>query len=171
MSTKVRVVADEFGNVVNISPNNPEYGYVRLEQEVHQISESGWLRVVRRSTLLKGLVTDLVNAKFTQGMPLPGKIIVKESLEPFNSENPEKHLKVAGDTGIVCNIGGEPIYRDTFYTRNESAEDILIMHDEDCADEIRTVKKAEVTARKMLLRKHRESNEQAVDNFEKQAVL
>jgi hypothetical protein len=173
MSTNVRVVADEFGNVVNISANNPEYGYVRLEQEVHQISETGWLRATRRSALLKGTVTDLVNAKFVADMELPGKIIVKESLEPFNSENPEKHIKIAGDTGVICNIGGQPIYRDSFYTRNESAEDILIMHDEDCSEAIRNVKQAEVTARKVLLKKYRETREQSqvVDEFEKEAVL
>ena len=171
MSKQVRVVADEFGNVVNISPNNPEYGYVRLEQEVHQISENGWLKVSRRSTLLKGTVTDLVNAKFTPDMVIPGKIIVKESLEPFNQENPEKHLKIAGDSGIVCNIGGQPIYRDTFYTRNEAADDILIMHDEECADAIREVKQSELTARRMLLRKRRENNGTEVENFEKEVVL
>jgi hypothetical protein len=97
-------------------------------------------------------------------MQLPGKIIVKESLEPFNPENPDKNLKIAGDTGIICNIGGQPIYRDTFYSPSETAEDILIMHDETCAEEIKNVKRAETTVKKMTLRNLKQ--EESVAAFE-----
>jgi hypothetical protein len=30
--SKVKVVADEFGNVVRVSTNNPEYASIRVEQ-------------------------------------------------------------------------------------------------------------------------------------------
>ena len=32
MNSKVKVTADELGNVVVISKNNPEWGHIRLEQ-------------------------------------------------------------------------------------------------------------------------------------------
>lgn len=168
-TTKVTVSSDEFGNVINISPNNPEYGYVRIEQTVSQINDGGWLRLSKRSALIKGLVNDLVSAKFSAGMQLPGKIIVKESLEPFNPENPDKNLKIAGDTGIICNIGGQPIYRDTFYSPSETAEDILIMHDDSCAEEIKNIKRAENTVKKMSLRNLKQ--EESVAAFEEGANL
>lgn len=139
MSTKVKVAGDEFGNVINVSENNPEYGYVRIEQQVNVITEDGWFRPTRRSALLKGKIADLQAGNFHMHQELPGKIIVKESLTPFNQINPDQHLKIAGDTGIICRIDDQPIYRDTFYTMNPEAQDILIMHDESCREEIRQV--------------------------------
>lgn len=150
MSNKVKVTGDEFGNVINLSENNPEYGYVRIEQQVNIVTEDGWFRPTKRSALLKGKVEDLKAGQFHIGMELPGKIIVKESLTPFNPVNPDQHLKIAGDTGIICRIDDQPIYRDTFYTMNPEAQDILIMHDEDCREEIRQVGAATRALRKNI---------------------
>jgi hypothetical protein len=127
--SKVRVTADINGNVIGVSQNNPEYGYVRVEQSVTQINEAGWLKPVKRSALIKGKVEDLAQSGFVEGHELSGKIIVKESLTPFNVENPDRDLKIAGSTGVVCRIDDQPIYRQTFYTSNQEAYDDLIMHD------------------------------------------
>jgi len=94
--SKVRVAADINGNVIGVSQNNPEYGYVRVEQSVTQISEAGWLKPVKRSALIKGKVEDLAEAGFVEGHELSGKIIVRESLTAFNPENPDRDLKIAG---------------------------------------------------------------------------
>lgn len=139
--SKVRVTADINGNVIGVSQNNPEYGYVRVEQSVTQISEAGWLKPVKRSALIKGKVEDLAQAGFIDGFELSGKIIVKESLTPFNPENPDKDLKIAGQTGVVCRIDDQPIYRQTFYTSNQDAYDELITHDN--TTEIREVQVAQ----------------------------
>lgn len=139
--SKVRVTADINGNVIGVSQNNPEYGYVRVEQSVTQISEAGWLKPVKRSALIKGKVEDLAQAGFVEGHELSGKIIVKESLTPFNPENPDKDLKIAGQTGVVCRIDDQPIYRQTFYTSNQDAYDELITHDN--TSEIRDVQIAQ----------------------------
>jgi hypothetical protein len=135
--SKVVVAADANGNVIGVSKNNPEYGYVRIEQTVNQINDRGWLRIVKRSALVKGLVKDLIEAGFTAGKELPGKIVVVESFQPFNTENPDRDLKIAGDTGIICRVDDEPIYRQTFYTSNPEAVDVLIMHTN--TEEIREV--------------------------------
>jgi hypothetical protein len=127
--SKVRVAADINGNVIGVSQNNPEYGYVRVEQSVTQISEAGWLKPVKRSALIKGKVEDLAEAGFVEGHELSGKIIVRESLTAFNPENPDRDLKIAGATGVVCTIDDQPIYRQTFYTSNQEAYDDLITHD------------------------------------------
>ena len=139
--SKVRVTADINGNVIGVSQNNPEYGYVRVEQSVTQISEAGWLKPVKRSALIKGKVEDLAQAGFIDGFELSGKIIVKESLTPFNPENPDKDLKIAGQTGVVCRIDDQPIYRQTFFTSNQEAYDELITHDN--TTEIREVQLAQ----------------------------
>lgn len=135
--SKVVVTADANGNVIGVSKNNPEYGYIRVEQTVNQINDRGWLRVVKRSALIKGHVKDLVESGFTAGKELPGKIVVVESFQPFNTDNPDRDLKIAGVTGIICRVDDEPIYRQTFYTTNPEAIDVLIMHTN--TDEIREV--------------------------------
>lgn len=155
MTNKVRVTADQNGNIIGVSQNNPEYGYIRVEQDANQINPNGWLRITRRSALIKGTVRDLLAAGFTKDTVLPGKIVVKESFFPFNLENPDKNLKLAGDTGVICRVGDQPIYRDTFYTADETAQDELIMHTN--TDEIREVQ----AAHKSLLSLQRQENGQA----------
>jgi hypothetical protein len=137
---KVLVTADKNGNVIGVSENNPDYGYVRVEQAGTFINDQGWLRSTRRSTLIKGLLKDLTEAGFYAGQELAGKIVVMEALSPFNPENPDRDLKVAGETGVVCRIDDQPIYRQTFYTTNENLQDQLIMHTN--AEEIREVQAA-----------------------------
>jgi hypothetical protein len=139
--SKVVVTADKTGNIIGVSENNPEYGYVRVEQSGSFINDQGWLRVSRRSALIKGLVKDLVETGFTEGQELNGKIVVVESLTPFNPENPDRDLKIAGETGVVCRIDDQPIYRQTFYTTNVNNEDQLIMHNN--GEEIREVQAAQ----------------------------
>lgn len=128
METPVKITATKDGSIVGVSVNNPEYGYVRVEQTVREINASGWLSFVKRSALLKGKVDDLVKANFQEGEVLPGKIIIKESLVPFDPTNPDKNLKIAGETGVICRVDDQPIYRQTFYTTNLDATDELISH-------------------------------------------
>ena len=78
---------------------------------------------------------DLQQLAFTADQELDGKIVTKEQLTPFNESDPDRDLKMAGDTGIVCSKGGEPIYRRTNYTPDTTAQDVLIAHDN--SDEIR----------------------------------
>ena len=140
MNSKVKVVANATtGAVVNLSANNPEYGYIRLEQTKAIIDDNGFLKNKTISTLLQGEATDLQTLGFFAGQELAGKICIQESLEAFNSKNPERDLKVAGQTGIVCTKGGSPIYRKTVYdptsTKSEaydmtgSKTDELVQHD------------------------------------------
>ena len=125
---KVKVIGDLNGNVIKQSENNPEYGFIRLEQDTIQIDQNGWLKSVTRSTLLKGKMEDLLIADYSINTQLPGKIIIKESFLPFNVENPDRDLKIAGKTGVICRVDDQPIYRQSFYTTDMTAFDILIPH-------------------------------------------
>jgi hypothetical protein len=141
MNTKVTVTADENGNVIGVSKNNPEYGYVRVEQTSPMVTDRGWLKISKRSSLIKGKVEDLKSLNYTAGQQLPGTIVIKESLTPFNTDNPDRDLKIAGETGVVCRIDDQPIYRQTFYTTNPNSYDELITHTN--TDEIREVQAAQ----------------------------
>ena len=138
---KVKVVADKNGNIVSISPNNTEYGYIRVEQQGVQINDQGWLRNTTRYALIKGKVEDLLSCNYQEGTEISGKIVVRESLTPFNPENAARDLKVAGNTGVVCRVDDQPIYRQTFFTTNLKASDELITHTN--TDEIKDVQAAQ----------------------------
>jgi hypothetical protein len=62
-------------------------------------------------------------------LKIVGKIVVEESLTPWNKNNPERDLKVAGATGIICRVEGAPIYRRTRFSFNAKSVDTYIQHD------------------------------------------
>lgn len=154
------VSADEAGNVIGVSNNNPEYGYIRIEHVSHQINNEGWFKLSKRSALIKGKVDELKQANYKAGDIILGKIIVKESLEPFNSVNPEKDLKMAGANGIVCKVGEQPIYRNTFYTPDVYTEDEFISHDN--TEEIKNANVANKELAGVLLSKLSEKKDSTV---------
>lgn len=130
MKTKVKVTADEAGNVIIKSSNNPEYGHIRVEQTRISIDDSGFARKRKLSALIPGTVEDLKVFGWSAEEEVLGAIIVKESQTPFNAKFPENDLKIAGKSGIICGKGGSPIYRKSFYTMNENAVDSeTIPHD------------------------------------------
>ena len=130
MNSKVIVLSDETTNaVVNVSKNNPEYGYIRVQQVRTMIDDNGFLRRKPVSALIPGTLDELTQSGFFAGQQLDGKIVVEESLAPFNEKAPERELKIAGETGIVCTLEGEPIYRRTKFSFDTSSNDILIKHD------------------------------------------
>lgn len=129
MSSKAIIVADATtGSVINMS-SNPDFGYVRVEQAVNQYDDNGFLRRKKLSAIISAPIGDLQEAGYYAGQLLDGRIIIQESTSPWNEKNPERDLKVAGSTGIVCRLDGAPIYRRTLYTEKENVKDTLIAHD------------------------------------------
>lgn len=127
MNSKVTVLGDSVtGSVVNQS-SNPSYGYITLSQNRNLINANGFLERRRVTFLLKGEIEQLQELNYSVGQELPGTIWVEESTTPFRK--PELDLKVAGDTGIVCTLDGNPIYRRTRYSMNPETADITIQHD------------------------------------------
>ena len=123
MKNSVKVTADEAGNVIVKSKSNPEYGHIRVEQTRMIIDNSGFARRMKLSSLIPGTVEDLAGFDWEAGEKVEGKIIVRQSLAPFNKKDPERDYKVAGETGIVCCVDGEPIYRKHFYTSDATSVD------------------------------------------------
>ena len=132
---KVTIVPDEHGSVIIVSKNNPEFGHVRLTQEKVAFGAQGWVNKKTRSTLIHGTVEDLQSIGIADKTELPGHIVIREQFEAFSTDNPDRDLKIAGETGVVC-VGtntetGEmdaPIYRKTFYSMDLNEQDTLIAH-------------------------------------------
>ena len=126
MQNKVQIIPDEMGNVIRVS-NNDEYGYVRLAQNTFHIN-NGFAQKKEVTTLLHGKLEDLREMGIQNKTELTGKIVVKEQLTPFSENNSDRDLKIAGSTGIICCVHGEPIYRKTMFTSDVTAEDVLLDH-------------------------------------------
>lgn len=153
MNSKVTVLADEeTGTVINISQNNPEYGYIRVQQIRTMIDDNGFLRRKPVSALIPATVEELQATGFFAGQQLDGKIVVEESMEPFNEKDPTRDLKVAGETGIVCTLGGLPIYRRTKMSFDNTSADTLIKHDN--IDELRQAYEKAAKASSEVLEKN-----------------
>jgi hypothetical protein len=125
---KVKVTADEAGRVIIVSTNNPDWAYIRLEQHRFLINDRNFVTKRPLSTLLHGSVDDLKSFNWLPNQEISGKIIIIEQLTPFDKKNPERDYKKAGDTGIICRVGEDPIYRKTLYKLNTKTDDTLLMH-------------------------------------------
>ena len=128
MDSKVKVVADATTELVINQSTNLEFGYVRVIQNRIVIDDNGFMKRKEYSALIHGLIEDLQSVGYYDGQELNGKIIAEESLEPFSKKGPNKP-KTAGDTNVVCTLGGFPIYRRTKFSDKMNSEDILIAHD------------------------------------------
>lgn len=128
MQSKVIVSADANGNVITQSSGNPEYGFIRLQQQRVTFTDTGWVQAKNYSTLLHGRMEELESLGMEANQELPGKILVKEQTEPFNQNDPDRDLKYAGNTGIICCVDGEPIYRKTFYVASGQGQDVFVAH-------------------------------------------
>lgn len=126
MTTKVKVQADELGNVITPTAN-PEIGYIRLEQKCNIIN-GNWVKNQKKTCLIFGKFDELKEFNFKKDQELDGQIIIEESFIPFNEKNAEREMKMAGNTGVPCLLDGQPIYRRQRYTTNMNEQDILIQH-------------------------------------------
>lgn len=124
MTNQVQITKHpETGEVVVPSQNNPEYGTIRVEAQATTFVD-GFIRINKRSALIRGKVEELqaiANLKV-----LPGKIVVLESTEPFWAG---QEPKVNPQTGEVCTIQGQNIYRQTEFTQDLTRQDVLVQHD------------------------------------------
>lgn len=138
---QVEIVPNEHGAKIRVSANNPEYAHVLLVQNKTWIAPSGWVRQRRMSTLLNGKVELIKELGLSRMKYLPGQIVIKEQLEPFaDSNDPDRDIKYAGNTGVICCKEGEIIYRKTYYDATGLDTDVLVQHTN--SDAIRTANKA-----------------------------
>jgi len=126
--SKVKVTADAAGNAIIVSKKNSEYGYIRVVQDRFLHDERGFVRNKPISALVVGLITVLRAMGWKAEQLIEGKVIFKESLIPFNEKEPERDYKIAGKTGIICVVDGQPIYRKTFYTTDPEVKDEKVEH-------------------------------------------
>jgi hypothetical protein len=130
MESKVYVVGDPTTKAVIVqSKTNPDYGYVKVVQTKQLVDVNGFLRRIQVPALIHGYIGELKLGGYYANQELNGRVVIRESLTPFNTKNPEGDLKIAGSTGVVCKVNNQPIYRKTVYTDMSTLQEELIQHD------------------------------------------
>lgn len=129
MNSKVKVCCNDNKEVIIISKKNPEWGHIKVEQHVTEVDENGFGKARKRTALIPGKIDDLKLFGWKANQEVDGKIIIKESIIPFNPKNPDYDIKIAGASGIVCTVNGQTIYRKSFFSQHPNAYDILVRHD------------------------------------------
>lgn len=131
MKNSVKVTANPANGQVFTSTgvsekDGKEYGYIRLESK--QLDMSGTVATVRTQSALKTISKEAFDAsELVAGSEIPGKILIKESTtkNPFRAN---QEAKRQGKDGGVLLFNGLPIYRETEFTSDMSAENVLIAH-------------------------------------------
>tara|TARA_B100001741_G_scaffold112190_1_gene92173 strand:+ start:186 stop:1220 length:1035 start_codon:yes stop_codon:yes gene_type:complete len=128
--SKVQVVVDASGNTIRQLPkDNPDYGFIKLEQSRIMIDTNNFVNIKRFSTLIRGKIKELEQTGLQHVREIDGKIYVIEQVTPFNVENPDYDLKYDSITNNVCvTPEGGPIYSKTFYSHDENVSDTLVPH-------------------------------------------
>ncbi len=169
LNQEVSIVADDMGNVIRQSQNNPEYGHIRLVQDRITIN-NGFVNKKPVSTLLQGQMEVLQSLGWDADTKPGGRIVV---LESFTGD--ERNLKMAGDTGVICKsvdreTGEERnIYRTTKFKSDPNAQDTFIDHTN--ADEIRTANGVTVTNETMTQTPDQAFEESVEDGGEEVEVV
>lgn len=143
MPKTVKVVASKEGVVVEQTAKGDHVWFRVTSDEV--VSSGKFVNIKERRAIVI-MKNDVFDRLYPSGdLPaestLEGRIVVRETLTQLDKNDANRGLKVAGDTGIVCkDASGAPIYRDSYFTFDAAAQDILIPHAN--TDEIRAAQAA-----------------------------
>jgi hypothetical protein len=123
---KVKVRADENGNVIQQNPNKPEYGSIGFEQCL-ATNRNNFLNFTTKVSFISGTMADLekfaIGYQLKAGMEIPGCLFTEESYRPFwEGQEP----KINPSTGHVVLVDGAPVYQKTFYDPTGSKPDVYI---------------------------------------------
>lgn len=128
ISSKVKIVLTSDDQIVTPSLNNPEYGYIQVEQSLFDFNPQGFVVPRRRVAMIIGKLIHLDLLRLTPDYEFSGKIVVEETLTPSDPNDSMKNIKRAFAMGPICRVDDSPIYRRSYYTEDIYKEDILIPH-------------------------------------------
>lgn len=119
----------ETGEVVVASGGEKGWGYLRVESETHEFSESGIVNMRKRSCLIKGPLEVLNSLKYTAEQQLSGKIVYVDSLQPTNPMNLDQDKLINPKTQQGITSGGKQVYRTAFYDASGTKADVKLEYD------------------------------------------
>lgn len=137
MANSVKVITknNQSTEILGISNNNADYGYIRVESnEGLSFGNGGWLNSNTRTALIKGRTSDLQTFlkknNVAVGYELPGQIVIVESTTPFyEGQQPKINPSTSEVLYVTVNGVKTPIYRQTEFTQDATREDVMIQHE------------------------------------------
>lgn len=137
MSTvKVSTASNSSTEIIGVSNNNPDFGYIRVEENGGlSFGNGGWLNAKTKSALIKGKVADLQTFvrknNVTVGYEIPGQIVIMEQAgTPFYEGQAPKRAGQDGEILYITRDGQKlPIYRQTEFTMDMTRVDQLVQHE------------------------------------------
>lgn len=138
MTTTVKVTTckNDSTSIIGLSSNNPDYGYIRVEENGGlSFGNGGWLNGNTKTALIKGKVKDLetfvTKNNVKVGYEIPGKIVIMEQTTPFYEGQQPKRAGADGEVLYSTDNQGvrHAIYRQTEFTMDQTRQDVLVKHD------------------------------------------
>lgn len=134
-TVKVTTSKKDSTEILGISTNNPDYGYIRVEENSGlTFGNGGWLNSSSKTALIKGKTADLKlfiqknNVKV--GFEVPGQIVIIEQTTPFYAGQQPKVNPSTGEVLYVTVNGVKtPIYRQTEFTQDMTRQDFMLQHE------------------------------------------
>lgn len=135
-SVKVTTCKNDSTAIIGISSNNPDFGYIRVEENGGlSFGNGGWLNSNTKTALIKGKVKDLetfvTKNNVSVGYEIPGKIVIMEQTTPFYEGQQPKRAGANGEVLYSTDNQGvrHAIYRQTEFTMDSNRQDVLVKHD------------------------------------------
>lgn len=135
-TVKVTTKSNDSTEIIGISSNNTDFGYIRVEENGGlSFGTGGWLNSNTKTALIKGKVVDLQkfvkSNNVTVGYEIPGKIVIMEQTTPFYEGQQPKRAGKDGEVLYSTDNEGvrHAIYRQTEFTMDMTRQDSLIKHD------------------------------------------
>ncbi len=126
---QVLVHGNEKGEVIIHAKSGNGYAHIKVSMERMVVDEVGYARKKQIFAQIAGLAKDLEGFGWRSGQMVRGNIVIKERLEPFNSNDPNRDAKRVGKTNTLFKFEGKTIYKKNVYTSDEDAHDLFRDHD------------------------------------------
>lgn len=137
MANSVKIIGknNQSTEILGVSNNNPDYGYIRVEStgEV-TFGAGGWLNSSSKTALIKGKTSDLktfiAKNNVTLGYEMPGQIVIMEQTTPFYAgQQPKINPSTSEVLYVTVNGVKSPIYRSTEFTQDMTRVDSMLQHE------------------------------------------
>lgn len=133
------------GVTPKLDKNKQEHGFIRVEQRTANLGFAYNKAIKVRSTLIAMTKKAFEEARdiFTNGSVHAGQIVREDSLTPFyEGQKPlqapckDKNGVVIADKFVTITSGGQPVYRNEYFTENQNAADVKLASYDDISSEV-----------------------------------
>jgi len=134
-SVKITTAKKDSTEILGLSTNNPEYGYIRVEENGGiSFGNGGWLNSSSKTALIKGKTADLqtfiTKNNVRAGYELSGQIVIMEQTTPFYAgQQPKINPSTSEVLYVTVNGVKSPIYRQTEFTQDMTRQDSMLQHE------------------------------------------